>query len=268
MEYFPFATAWPSIVTSFVGSNRPKPWCAKTGAGMMDCKKALEEAGGDMAKAEELLRVKYAARAEKRADRAAGQGVIEMYLHFNGRVGTMVELNSETDFVARNDAFQQMVRNIAEVALATDGSTEAVAAAAYSGSGKSVTLRSILGLHPPARTRVSGEVLLNGIDLLKLKEPELRKVRWAEASLIPQGAMNSLNPVMQIGAQMMDAIKAPVSTMMAVPTIDHSLPYIFCWSKDRAGSSHLTASRRARLSRARSRALARGCPRRCHAGRA
>ena len=63
----------------------------KTGAGMMDCKKALEESGGDMAKAEEVLRVKYAARAEKRADRAAGQGVIEIYLHFNGRVATMVE---------------------------------------------------------------------------------------------------------------------------------------------------------------------------------
>jgi len=62
---------------------------AKTGAGMMDCKKALEESGGDMAKAEDLLRVKYAARADKRADRAAGQGVIEIYLHFNGRVATM-----------------------------------------------------------------------------------------------------------------------------------------------------------------------------------
>src|SRR6185503_11202039 len=62
----------------------------KTGAGMMDCKKALEESGGDMAKAEDLLRVKYAARAEKRADRAAGQGVIEIYLHFNGKVASMV----------------------------------------------------------------------------------------------------------------------------------------------------------------------------------
>jgi elongation factor Ts len=85
----------------------------KTGAGMMDCKKALEEAGGDMAKAEELLRVKYAARAEQRADRAAGQGVIEIYLHFNGRVGTMVELNSETDFVANTAEFRQLARDLA-----------------------------------------------------------------------------------------------------------------------------------------------------------
>src|ERR1044072_7861886 len=64
---------------------------AKTGACMMDCKKALEESGGDMAKAEDLLRVKYAARAEKRSDRAAGQGVVEIYLHFNGTGGTRVE---------------------------------------------------------------------------------------------------------------------------------------------------------------------------------
>ncbi|MGH7403847.1 MAG: translation elongation factor Ts [Candidatus Rokuibacteriota bacterium] len=86
---------------------------AKTGAGMMDCKKALEEAGGDMAKAEELLRVKYAARADKRADRAAAEGVIEVYLHFNGRVATMVELNSETDFVANTAEFRQLAKDLA-----------------------------------------------------------------------------------------------------------------------------------------------------------
>src|SRR5439155_15077595 len=86
---------------------------AKTGAGMMDCKKALEEAGGDIAKAEELLRVKYASRAEKRAERAAGQGVIETYVHFNGRVATMVELNSETDFGANTAEFKQLAKDIA-----------------------------------------------------------------------------------------------------------------------------------------------------------
>ena len=86
---------------------------AKTGAGMMDCKKALEEANGDMGKAEELLRVKYAARADKRADRAAGQGVIEIYLHFNGRVASMVELNSETDFVANTPEFRQLAKDLA-----------------------------------------------------------------------------------------------------------------------------------------------------------
>src|SRR5437867_6626863 len=86
---------------------------AKTGAGMMDCKKALEECAGDAAKAEEVLRVKYAARAEKRADRAAGQGVIEIYLHFNGKVASMVELNSETDFVANTPEFRQLAKDLA-----------------------------------------------------------------------------------------------------------------------------------------------------------
>ena len=85
----------------------------KTGAGMMDCKKALEEAGGDMAKAEELLRVRFAAKAEKRADRSAAEGTIEVYLHFNGRVATMVELNCETDFVAGTPEFKQLAKDLA-----------------------------------------------------------------------------------------------------------------------------------------------------------
>jgi elongation factor Ts len=86
---------------------------AKTGAGMMDCKKALEEAKGDMAKAEEILRVKYAGKAEKRAAKAAGEGLIESYVHFNGKVGVLVELNCETDFVARTDDFRQLAKDIA-----------------------------------------------------------------------------------------------------------------------------------------------------------
>jgi elongation factor Ts len=86
---------------------------ARTGAGMMDCKKALEEAGGDMAKAEEILRVKYAGKAEKRASRSAGEGLIEAYVHFNGKVAVLVELNCETDFVARTDDFKQLAKDIA-----------------------------------------------------------------------------------------------------------------------------------------------------------
>jgi len=86
---------------------------ARTGAGMMDCKKALEEAGGDLAKAEEVLRVKYAGKAERRAAKAAGDGLIESYVHFNGKVGVLVELNCETDFVARTDDFRQLARDVA-----------------------------------------------------------------------------------------------------------------------------------------------------------
>jgi elongation factor Ts len=86
---------------------------ARTSAGMMDCKKALEEAAGDMDKAAEILRKKGIAKAEKRAGRTAAQGTIVSYIHHNGQVGVLLELNSETDFVARNEAFQQLARDIA-----------------------------------------------------------------------------------------------------------------------------------------------------------
>ncbi|HET7426073.1 MAG TPA: translation elongation factor Ts [Gemmatimonadales bacterium] len=86
---------------------------ARTGAGMMDCKRALEEAGGDMEKAAEILRKKGIAKADKRAGRTASQGVVVSYIHHNSQVGVLVELNSETDFVARTDAFQQLARDIA-----------------------------------------------------------------------------------------------------------------------------------------------------------
>jgi len=85
---------------------------AKTGAGMMDCKKALEEADGDFAKAEEILRVKYAAKADKRAERVASEGLIESYIHFNGKIGVMVELGCETDFVARTDDFRALAKDL------------------------------------------------------------------------------------------------------------------------------------------------------------
>ena len=86
---------------------------ARTSAGMMDCKRALEEAGGDMDRAAEILRKKGIAKAEKRAGRVAAQGVVVSYIHHNGQVGVLLELNSETDFVARNEAFQQLARDIA-----------------------------------------------------------------------------------------------------------------------------------------------------------
>jgi elongation factor Ts len=86
---------------------------ARTGAGMMDCKRALEESGGDMDKAAELLRKKGIAKAEKRAGKVASQGLVVSYLHHNGQVGSLVELNCETDFVARTEDFQQLARDIA-----------------------------------------------------------------------------------------------------------------------------------------------------------
>src|SRR5436190_4442455 len=87
---------------------------ARTGAGMMDCKKALEETGGDMAKAIEWLRARGSAKAEKRADRKAGEGFIGSYIHHNGKVAVLVEVNCETDFVARTDDFKDLARSLAE----------------------------------------------------------------------------------------------------------------------------------------------------------
>lgn len=84
-----------------------------TGAGMMDCKRALEESKGDMDAAVEYLRKKGAATAAKRADKEANQGVIEAYIHAGGRIGTMVELNCETDFVAKTPGFKALAHDIA-----------------------------------------------------------------------------------------------------------------------------------------------------------
>lgn len=85
----------------------------RTGAGMMDCKKALQETSGDMDKAVDLLRKKGIAKAEKRSGRAAQEGAIGSYLHFNGKVAVLVEVNCETDFVARTDEFQALVKDLA-----------------------------------------------------------------------------------------------------------------------------------------------------------
>jgi elongation factor Ts len=85
----------------------------RTGAGMMECKKALVEADGDIEKAIEALRVKGAAKAEKRGEREASEGTVQSYIHSNGKIGVLVEVDCETDFVARNDDFQEFAREVA-----------------------------------------------------------------------------------------------------------------------------------------------------------
>ena len=85
----------------------------KTGAGLMDCKKALAESDGDMTKAAEWLRQKGIATAEKKAGRTAAEGAVGSYIHTGARVGVLVEVNCETDFVARGELFQELVRNVA-----------------------------------------------------------------------------------------------------------------------------------------------------------
>jgi len=86
----------------------------RTGAGIMDCKKALEESSGDIDKAVENLRKRGVTKAEKRAGRATAEGIIGHYLHHNGKVAVLVEVNCETDFVARTEDFQALARSLAE----------------------------------------------------------------------------------------------------------------------------------------------------------
>ncbi|MEX2356258.1 MAG: translation elongation factor Ts [Thermaerobacterales bacterium] len=85
----------------------------KTGAGMMDCKRALEDTGGDAERAAELLREKGIAAAAKKAHREAGEGIVDSYIHHGNRVGVLIEVNCETDFVARTEDFQAFVRDMA-----------------------------------------------------------------------------------------------------------------------------------------------------------
>ncbi|UCH25413.1 MAG: translation elongation factor Ts [Trueperaceae bacterium] len=84
-----------------------------TGAGMLDVKNALEETEGDLEKAAALLRERGVAKAEKKADREASEGFVGSYVHHNGKIATLIELNCETDFVARNDGFRELAKNLA-----------------------------------------------------------------------------------------------------------------------------------------------------------
>jgi elongation factor Ts len=91
----------------------------RTGAGMMDCKRALEESGGDVDKAVTALRERGLAAAAKKSGREAREGLVSSYIHTGGRVGVLIEVNCETDFVARTEQFQQLVRNLAVQVAAT-----------------------------------------------------------------------------------------------------------------------------------------------------
>lgn len=102
-----------------IDAGRVKALREKTGAGMMDCKNALVEAGGDEAKAISLLRQKGFAAAAKRSGRITAQGLVEAYIHPGGKIGVMVEVNCETDFVARNEQFRTFVRDLCLQVAAT-----------------------------------------------------------------------------------------------------------------------------------------------------
>jgi len=102
-----------AIVRAEITAEQVKELRDKTGAGMMDCKQALAASGGNIEKAIDYLRKKGAATAEKRADRLTNQGLVEAYIHAGGRIGAMVEVNCETDFVAKTDDFKAMAKDLA-----------------------------------------------------------------------------------------------------------------------------------------------------------
>jgi elongation factor Ts len=126
-----------------VGMDQVKKLREMSGAGMMDCKNALEEAGGDLDKAFTILREKGIAKAAKRADRATGQGVVEAYLHstspdFPPQLGVLIEVNCETDFVAKNEGFQELAAKIAQAAIDSKAADRLALLAAAGGDGKTV----------------------------------------------------------------------------------------------------------------------------------
>lgn len=96
-----------------VNASMVKELREKTGAGMLDCKKALEEANGDLSKAIDILREKGLSAAAGKAGRIASEGVVESYIHAGGRIGVLVEVNCETDFVAKTDAYKEFVKDVA-----------------------------------------------------------------------------------------------------------------------------------------------------------
>src|SRR5574341_3680 len=105
--------------TAEISTDQIKELRARTGAGIVDCRNALRQAGGDLDKAAEILKAKGLATAQKKASRAASEGLIEAYIHTGGKVGAMVEVNCETDFVARTDEFKRLVRDLAMQVTAT-----------------------------------------------------------------------------------------------------------------------------------------------------
>jgi elongation factor Ts len=131
----------------------------KTNAGFMDCKRALAEAGGDLDKAETLLRTKGIASASKKSSRATKEGIVASYIHLQGKVGVLVEVNCETDFVAKNEGFRAFVKDITlhiaaaqplyvsreEVPAATIESERAIYAAQVKGKPENVTAKIVAG---------------------------------------------------------------------------------------------------------------------------
>ncbi len=115
----------------------------RTGLGMMECKKALTEAGGDLVKAEDLLRIRSGAKASKAASRVASEGVIGLYVAADGKTAAMVEVNCETDFVSRNDEFRAFANEVAQIVARDDPADVAALGGVRLASGETVEARRV-----------------------------------------------------------------------------------------------------------------------------
>lgn len=165
-----------------------------TGAGMMDCKKALTEAGGDLGKATEWLRQKGIASAEKKAGRTAAEGSVGSYIHTGARVGVLVEINCETDFVARGEVFQELVRNVAMQIAACPNvefvSTNDIPAAVAERESAIEMGRDDLGNKPEAMKAkiVEGRVAKRLKELALLDQPFIKDSSLTVAEMVKQVA--------------------------------------------------------------------------------
>ena len=163
-----------------------------TGAGMMDCKKALKESDGDLTKASEWLRQKGIASAEKKSGRTAAEGSIGSYIHTGARVGVLVEVNCETDFVARGEQFQELVRNVA-MQIAACPSVEFVSTADIPADvaerEKAIEMgRDDLGNKPEAMKAkiVEGRVAKRLKELVLLEQPFIKDSSLTVADMVKQ----------------------------------------------------------------------------------
>ena len=163
-----------------------------TGAGMMDCKKALKESDGDLTKASEWLRQKGIASAEKKSGRTAAEGSIGSYIHTGARVGVLVEVNCETDFVARGDQFQELVRNVA-MQIAACPNVEFVSTADIPADvaerEKAIEMgRDDLGNKPEAMKAkiVEGRVAKRLKELVLLEQPFIKDSSLTVADMVKQ----------------------------------------------------------------------------------
>ena len=160
-----------------------------TGAGMMECKKALAETGGDVEKALDALRKSGAAKAEKRMDRAANEGRVDTYIHPGNRVGVLIEVNCETDFVARTPEFAELVRNLAMQVAATGADyvrREEVPAERVAREREILAAQSEAGGKPAAIVEkiVSGKLKKFFAEICLLEQPYIRDDKRTIAEVV------------------------------------------------------------------------------------